>query len=99
MKITKHWCCPNCNTTTVTKEQRPHTQFHNCLGLAGLVAPMIQDGINAKVVANERQDYIGKELVTCDANGRVVMSITTTRDDGEDCAVFAPTATASTEYK
>jgi hypothetical protein len=52
-------------------------------------------GTKAKVEAVERGDYIGRELVQSDGNGRPVMAVVTTRDDGQDCAVLAPTATAS----
>jgi hypothetical protein len=51
-------------------------------------------GIKAKLTINERGDYVGKDLVQTDGYGRPVMSITTTRDDGEDCTIFAPAAQA-----
>lgn len=93
----QHWECPNCNTTAVTRESRPHTQFHHCPGLKGLTAPMIREGEKAKVVSVEREDYIGKEQVRLDGDGRPVMSVITTRNEGEDCTVFAPVASLSTE--
>jgi hypothetical protein len=40
----------------------------------------------------EREDYVGREQVQTDANGRPVMSITTERPDGSnDAVVLAPT--------
>jgi hypothetical protein len=45
------------------------------------------------VEAQEREDYVGKELVQTDGEGRPIMSVITTRDEGQDCAVLAPTAT------
>jgi hypothetical protein len=55
---------------------------------------MVPAGTSCKVEAHDRDDYVGAELVTCDAEGRPVMSVTTTYDDGRnDCAVFAPCAT------
>lgn len=88
------WECPNCPHTHVTRETQPHTPFHPCPGLrAGLTAPMIPAGTKAKVVVNEREDYVGDELVQLH-HGRPVMNVVTVRDDGQDCAVFAPTARA-----
>jgi len=88
------WECPNCDHTHVTRETAPHTPFHPCRGLrGGLTSPMVPAGTRAKVEAREREDYIGNELVQLH-NGRPVMSVVVTRDDGQDCAVFAPTARA-----
>jgi hypothetical protein len=92
----QHWLCPNCTQTQVTRNVRATvTPFHSCRGLRGLQAPLVLDGTRCKVVAREREDYVGREVVTTDGEGRPVMSVVTTRDDGEDCAVFAPAATAT----
>lgn len=88
------WECPNCDLTQVTRGTRPHTRFHACRGLRGLSAPMVPAGTRCKVEARERQDYVGRERVQIDADGRPIMSVVTIRDDGQDCAVYAPTATA-----
>lgn len=87
-----HWVCPNCTWTDVTHETEVHTRYHTCRP-SGLLAPMIPVGTRAKVEVLEREDYVGRELVQTDRNGRPVMSVVTTRDDGTDCAVYAPTAT------
>ncbi|HEU4543056.1 MAG TPA: hypothetical protein VFR23_18135 [Jiangellaceae bacterium] len=79
----------------MTRETKPHTPFHSCRGLRGLSAPFIVAGTKAKVEASERDDYVGSEQVQTDGEGRPVMAIVTTRDDGQDCAVLAPAATAS----
>ncbi len=84
-----HWVCPNCDLTEVTVG-RPN-RFHNCPGLFGLLSPMVVDGVRCKVVAEERQDYIGREDVPL-TEGRPYMAVRTVRDNGEDLAVFAPTA-------
>lgn len=86
----QHWVCPNCPAQAVTVGAA--NRFHNCLGLRGLLAPMVLEGVRCMVVAEERQDYIGSEDVRLDADGRPVMAVRTVRDDGEDLAVFAPTA-------
>jgi hypothetical protein len=56
---------------------------------------MVPAGTRAKVEAIERGDYTNGDLVTRDGEGRVVMAVETTRDDGTDRAVFAPCAVAS----
>jgi hypothetical protein len=47
------------------------------------------------VEAVERGDYQRAEVTHPADNGRVYMSVVTTRDDGTDCAVLAPCATAT----
>lgn len=91
-----HWECPNCITRHVTNDARPHTPFHNCPGLHGLTAPLVVRGTRCKVEARVRDDYVGNEDVTF-ADGRPIMSVVTTRDDGQDCAVLAPSARAFAE--
>ena len=59
-----------------------------------LTAPMLPEGVAAKVEAREREDYVGQERVQTDENGRPVMSVVTTRDDGQDAILFMPSATA-----
>lgn len=93
----QHWECPNCDLTEVTREARPHSRFHACRGLKGLTAPMVPAGTKCKVEAVERGDYVGRDLVQTDGEGRPVMSVVTTRDDGNDVAVYAPCATAKGE--
>ena len=55
---------------------------------------MLEKGIAAKVTAYEREDYVGGDNVQTDEDGRPVMSVVTTRDDGTDALVFAPAASA-----
>ena len=90
----RRWACPNCTSESVTHEARPHSRFHPCPGLRGLVAPMVPAGTRCKVETREREDYIGSDHVQLH-EGRPVMSVVTTRDDGQDVAVFAPTANGS----
>jgi hypothetical protein len=58
---------------------------------------MVPDGLRCKVEAVQREDYVGREIVQTDGEGRVVMAVVTTRDDGNDVAVLAPCAQASLE--
>lgn len=91
------WECPNCDLTDVTYEPQPHSRFHICRGLRGLSAPMVPAGTHCKIEARDRDDYVNDDVVTTDGDGRPVMSVVTTRDDGQDCAVYAPCATATQE--
>jgi hypothetical protein len=89
-----HWRCPECLREKVTRRPEPHSPLHQCPRLRGAWAPFVLDGIHARLETRERGDYVGSDLVTCDANGRPVMSVVTRRNDGEDCTIFAPCATA-----
>ena len=89
----QRWACPNCDLTEVTQGQ-PGNRFHNCAGLNGLTAPMVPAGTSCKVEAVEREDYVGKEVLTYDSAGRPITAVNVTRDDGNDVVVFAPCATA-----
>lgn len=84
------WCCPNCVARARTVDTK--VPWHDCPGLAGLHVALLAEGVRAEVVAVEREDYVGREDVRRDGNGRPVMAAVTTRDDGEDRAVYAPTA-------
>lgn len=94
LKREVRWVCPNCPATDVTYESDPHTRFHNCRGMKGLTTPMVQEGVRCKIEAVEREDYVGKEDVQLDGDNRPIMSVVTTREDGQDCVVYAPAATA-----
>ena len=54
---------------------------------------MLPAGTAAKVERRDRDDYVGTDIVQVDGNGRAVMSVVTTRDNGQDVIVFAPLAT------
>ena len=90
-----HWVCARCDEVRITREHRPHTPFHPCRGLKGLTTPFLPEGTKAKVTPREREDYIGREIVTLDGDQRPIMSVVTEREDGEDCTVYAPCAVGS----
>lgn len=92
LRVRTLWVCPNCDTKDVTEEARPHVRLHTCPALFGVTAPMVPAGTKCKVEAVEREDYIGNEKVQTDSRGRPIMAIITTRDDGEDRVVLAPSA-------
>lgn len=84
-----NWICQLCGKRDATREAQAHTRMHACPAMGGLTAPMYDIRLNHKTEVTEREDYIGSEAVQM-ANGRPVMNIKTTRDDGEDIVVFAP---------
>ena len=88
------WECPHpaCDQTDVTHRADIHTRMHSCAGMKGLTTPFVPKGTSAKLVAHEREDYVGNEIVTTNSDGRPIMSIETVRDDGNDVTVFAPCA-------
>lgn len=61
------------------------------------MAPLVPEGVKAKVERMEREDYIGTDQVQFDGEGKPTMAVKTTRDDGEDCTIFAPTANVGVE--
>lgn len=87
-----NWYCPACGSTDQTSEPKPHVRYHICPKTGGLTTPFVRKGISAKIEVVERMDYVGKELVRYNDAGRPVMALVTTRDDGNDVMVFAPTA-------
>lgn len=96
LRPVNRWYCPNCRKEDVTHEARPHSRMHICPTLRYLTAPMLPLGTAAKVELVEWGDYVGKEKVQRDPErGRPIQSITTTRDNGQDAVVFAPTAQAT----
>lgn len=95
VQLERHWSCPNCDSAAVTVDAK--TPMHRCASLAGLLVPLVPDGQRCKVEAVEREDYVGRELVQTDGNGRPVMAVVTTRDDGQDCTVYPATAQGTRE--
>lgn len=93
LNVEHRWSCPKCVATKVTREAQPHTPFHPCTGMAGLMIAFVPDGTDCKIEAVEREDYVNGDLVQLDGDGRPVMSVITTRPDGQDCSVYAPAAT------
>lgn len=86
----QRWVCPNCPATAVTTGQA--NRFHPCPGLSGMLAPMVLDGVRARVRAVVREDYASGADIRYDDEGRPVMAVVTDRDDGQDCVVYAPSA-------
>jgi hypothetical protein len=66
--------------------------MHSCKGLRGLLIPYVPAGARVKVTAAEREDWIGREAVQADGDGRPVMSVTIEHADHADAVVYAPAA-------
>jgi hypothetical protein len=98
LNVRRDWYCPNCTQTDTTFRGDVHQQMHHCRGLKGLIAPLLEVGTAAKVVAKEREDYVNGELVQYDPDGRPVMAVETVRDEGNDLIVLAPAAGASARF-
>lgn len=97
----RHFYCPRCDFTAVRFDNIANAppgavvgEFHNCKGMAGAWVPMLPDGVAGALERRERGDYVGAEVVQHDAEGKVLASVQTIRDDGEDCTVYAPCAVA-----
>lgn len=88
----RRWQCNSCGRLHVTKSSTEvQTPMHQCAAMAGTWVPFVPAGTDAVIRVEERQDYIGKDTVFFDTNGRPIMSVYTTREDGEDCHILAPT--------
>lgn len=90
------WHCPNCGRSDRTPMMPANAaRFHDCPRLRGLVAPLVRAGTDCKVIAVERQDYLGREQQRTGDDGRPYMAVVTQRADGStDVAAFAAVATA-----
>jgi len=94
MPVPTIWCCPQCDATMRTADDGS-TPLHRCPSVAGLAVPLVPAGTKARHLIVGRGDYVGKELVQTDADGRPAMAVYTERPDGShDTTVYMPTATA-----
>jgi len=88
------WFCPECGLTDRTPPMPPNSaRFHTCPRLHMLTAPLVRAGSDCKLVASEREDYLGDEVQRTGDDGKPYMNVRTEYADGHnDCAVFAPVA-------
>jgi hypothetical protein len=87
-EVITRWYCPNCDVTDVTRGLVPN-RFHTCAGLHMLTAPLVRENVRAAVVAEEREEYLGREIQATGDDGVPYMAVRTIRDDGDDVAVNA----------
>lgn len=85
------WYCPSCG---LTERTRPlPNRWHTCPRMKMMTIQLVRRGVNAKIELREREDYVGNERVQLlGEDKRPIMSVVTTRDEGQDVIVFAPTA-------
>lgn len=88
--LSRNWFCPSCDSAARTVDAK--TPMHPCVGLAGLLAPLVPVGLKAKHTAVEREDWVGHEDVQFDANGRPMMSVRTETEDSLSTTVYSPVA-------
>lgn len=91
----QEWYCPKCTEAARTVDDA--IPVHKCAYGNGLISPLVRSGTKANIIVVEREDYVGRERVQTDVNGRPVMAVSTTRDEGEDRIVFPPSAGAVTK--
>lgn len=85
------WFCPNCGLTERTKPLAVNEwRYHTCPRLHMLTAPLLRAGEDAKVVAVERENYLGEEIQTTGDDGRPYMGIHTVYADGHNDVIAHP---------
>jgi len=93
--VIRRWYCPECKLTSRTEDDGTGQRYHICRKLRGLSVPMVLEGVKARIVLREREDYVNGDAVQLDPERhRPVMSIDVVRENGNDSIVLAPTATA-----
>lgn len=93
LEVITRWECRNCSRRAVTRGLIPN-RFHDCPGLHGLVAPLIREGSDCRVIAVERGDYLRNEQQRTGDDGKPYMAVVTEYADGHtDAAVFPAVAT------
>jgi hypothetical protein len=91
------WKCPACGREERVCPPLPPNaaRMHTCPRLHMIAAPMVPAAADAKVIAVERQDYLGREVQQTGDDGRAYMAVQTWYADGHnDTAVHAPVARA-----
>jgi hypothetical protein len=92
----EEWSCPNCGISERVAALPPgSSRFHTCPRLHMLTAPLVRAGVSAKVEAQERPDYLGREIQALGDDGKPYMAVRTTRNDGDDVMVNAGVAQAN----
>lgn len=95
----RRWECPSCRRQL--KTDKPVTTFplHTCKAQRGLTVPFVEvhgvefDPRSTRHVIVERDDYVGREIVQTDGEGRPITAIVTERRDGSnDCRALASCA-------
>lgn len=97
MILAQHWECQHSLCTAWATTYNTQVPHHPCRYTGGLLTPLVRVNSTDHIRLVEREDYIGGETVTAWHDRTPVQAVQRVRDDGVDCSVFAPTATASTD--
>ena len=85
------WECPSCHLTERTRPLPPNaSRMHPCPKLHSLTAPRVRAGMDCKVFAVERGDYLRDEEQRTGDDGKPYMSVVTERADGTNDAIAFP---------
>lgn len=90
------WECEKCSATARTVDAS--MPLHPCPSVAGLMVPLVPPGSKTRHVVMERGDYVGRNRVNTDDNGRPVSAVYTERPDGSfDTCAYPDTAVADAD--
>ncbi len=92
--------CPACGLSErIRRLAANEARMHHCPRLHGLVAPLVPEEMDCKLVAVEWEDWQGRTMTQDGDDGKPYSSIETIRADGSnDCRVLAPCATVEGGY-
>jgi hypothetical protein len=82
--------CPQCGLTERIRVLPANAaRMHNCPKLHGLTAPLVPAGMDCRLVAVERSDYLNGEQQRTGDDGKPYAAVVTERGDGSgDATVF-----------
>jgi hypothetical protein len=85
--------CPECGLAERIRVLPGNAaRMHNCPGLHGLTAPLVPAGMNCRLVAIERSDYLNDEHQRTGDDGKPYQAVVTERADGSSDAHVFPAA-------
>lgn len=89
------WACPSCDTQDQTQKYEAHSQMHQCSGLKGFTAPLVEvkqfdSKVDARHLLLSRDDYVGD----LGDDARIASCVTERGDGSNDCTVYAPVGMA-----
>lgn len=91
LDIWHDYVCPNCSVTERIRPLPPAAvRMHPCAGLKGILAPLVIQGADCKVVAIEREDFLNGEVQASNEDGTPIMAVSTIYADGHNDLVVNP---------
>lgn len=90
---TQIWVCQHCSCRVQTQGLGVRTPLHPCPAHANFRLPMMAEGERGDLRLHERDDYVGREDVQTDDDGRPIARAEIVHEDGSnDVWVYAPAA-------